>query len=69
MINTQKHTQRIRQKWEDRGICSRFQDKTAEEDPSGTEISNLPDKGLKTMVIKMFTKLKRMNIGKTSVKR
>ena len=32
------------------------QDKTSEKDPSEIEISNLPDKEFKVMVIKMLTK-------------
>ena len=35
------------------------QDKTSEKDPSEIEISNLPDKEFKVMVIKMLTKKKK----------
>ena len=36
------------------------QDKTSEKDLSAIEISNVPDKELKVMVIKMLTKIGRI---------
>lgn len=43
------------------------QDKTSEKDPSEIEISNLPDKEFKVMVIKMLTKTREewMNTVRT----
>ena len=47
------------------------QTKTLEEDPSEIEISNLPDKEFKVMVIKMLTKTREewMNTVRTVRKR
>lgn len=37
------------------------QDKTSEEEPCIMKTGNLPDKEFKVMIIKMLTKLRRMN--------
>ena len=67
--NQEKDINRIRKKM--RGIGSNQKNKTkiSEKELSEKQICNLPDKELKVIVIKMSTKLERMNTVNTPTKR